>query len=183
MATTDPNAPAGGPGAADASPAAEAALDPMALTKALEDARGTAQRMQDQWLRAQAEMENLRKRTAREVEAARKFALEQFAGELLGVKDSLELGLGAARDSTDLAKLREGMELTLKQLHQVLEKFSIREVDPQGQPFNPELHQAMMMQESAEHAPNTVVSVMTKGYTLNERLLRPAIVIVSRAPG
>jgi molecular chaperone GrpE len=184
MATTDPNTPATDAAAADTLNPGDATGDPTAdLARDLAEARGQAQRLHDQWLRSQAEMENLRKRSAREMDGARKFALEQFAGALLNVMDSMELGLSAARDTQDIATLREGMELTRKQMQQVLEKFHILEVDPVGKAFNPELHQAMMTQASAEYPPNTVLSVLTKGYTLNDRLLRPAIVIVSKAPG
>jgi molecular chaperone GrpE len=100
----------------------------------------------------------------------------------LAVKDSLELGVDAASGKTDAEKLREGIELTLKMLVQVMEKFNIEEIDPKGAPFDPTRHQAMTMQENQELPPNTVVAVMQKGYALNERLLRPAMVIVSKAP-
>src|SRR5689334_14866155 len=129
MATIDPKMPAAGGAAAEKlkpGDAEAAVAETPDLTRELEETRANAQRFQDQWLRAQAEMENLRKRSAREMEGARKFALEQFAGALLGVKDSLELGLSAARETQDVAKLREGMELTLKQMQQVMEKFHIR---------------------------------------------------------
>lgn len=141
------------------------------------------QEHRDQLLRLQAEMENTRRRAAQDVDKAHKFALEKFAQELLPVKDSLELGLLASTSHDEaVAKLREGMELTLKMLGSCMEKFGIVEVSPQGQPFNPEHHQAMTMQESSEHQPNTVMHVMQKGYLLNERLLRPAMVVVSKAP-
>ena len=137
----------------------------------------------DQFLRAQAEMENLRRRAQRDVENARKFALEKFAKELLGVKDSLEMGLNAARegDAPDIAKLIEGTDLTLKQLGQAFEKNALIEIDPVGEKFNPERHEAMAMQASTEHEPNTVMTVVQKGYTLNERLIRPAMVLVAKA--
>ncbi|MFU8837609.1 MAG: nucleotide exchange factor GrpE [Thiohalomonadaceae bacterium] len=136
----------------------------------------------DQLLRVQADLENTRRRAAQDVEKAHKFGLEKFAQELLPVKDSLELGLAASTsDDEAVAKLREGMELTLKMLSSCMEKFGIKEVNPLGEPFNPEWHQAMTMQESAEHAPNTVMLVMQKGYLLNDRLMRPAMVVVSKA--
>ena len=137
----------------------------------------------DQFLRAQAEMENLRRRAQRDVENARKFALEKFAKDLLGVKDSLEMGLNAARegDAPDIAKLIEGTDLTLKQLGQAFEKNALAEIDPVGEKFNPERHEAMAMQASVEHEPNTVMTVVQKGYTLNERLIRPAMVLVAKA--
>lgn len=147
----------------------------------LEDARNKADEHWSQCLRLQAELENTRRRAERDVESAHKFALEKFAAELLPVKDSLEMGLSAATGEDEtVAKLREGTELTLKMFSDVLEKFGIREIDPAGEPFNPEYHQAMTMQESEEHPANTVVAVMQKGYLLNERLLRPAMVMVSK---
>ncbi len=153
------------------------------LEAELEKARGEAAESRDQVLRTLAEMDNLRKRTARDLENAHKYALEKFAMELLPVRDSLELGLDAASDdAADVAKLREGSELTLKMLTAALEKHGIAEVAPQGEKFNPDLHQAMATQPSAEVAPDHVVTVYQKGYTLNERLLRPALVIVSAQP-
>ncbi len=149
----------------------------------LEDARNKVDEHWNQILRLQAEMENARRRAERDVENAHKYALERFTQELLPVKDSLELGLAAASgDEEAVAKLREGTELTLKMLTQAMEKFGINEINPVGAPFNPELHQAMAMQESAEQAPNSVLLVMQKGYTLNERLVRPALVVVAKAP-
>ncbi|MCW8919317.1 MAG: nucleotide exchange factor GrpE [Gammaproteobacteria bacterium] len=148
----------------------------------LEDARAKADEHWNQVLRIQAELENTRRRAQADVEKAHKYGLEKFAQELLPVKDSLEMGLAAAEGSDHeiAAKLREGTELTLKMLIGVLEKFGVKEVNPLGQSFNPELHQAMSMQPSEEHAPNTVTLVMQKGYTLNDRLIRPAMVMVSK---
>ncbi len=132
-------------------------------------------------LRTQAELENLRRRTEQEIQDARKFALERFAKELLVVLDSLELGIQAATgDSPEVAKLREGSELTLKQFLAVLEKFNVSPIDALGQKFNPELHQAMAMEPSADVEPNTVIKVFQKGYTLNDRLLRPALVVIAQ---
>ena len=149
----------------------------------LEDARSKVDEHWNQLLRVQADLENTRRRAERDVENAHKYGLEKFAQELLPVKDSLELGLDAASgDDENVARLREGTELTLKMLSSVMEKFGITEVNPGGEPFNPELHQAMTMQESAEHEPNTVMMVMQKGYLLNERLVRPAMVVVCKAP-
>jgi molecular chaperone GrpE len=130
------------------------------------------------YLRSQAEIENLRRRAQKDLENAHKFAMEKFASELLGVKDSLELGLSV--EDADAEKLREGTELTLKMLTQVMEKFNIKTVDPLGENFDPNLHQAMTMQETNEHAPNTVIAVMQKGYLLNDRLMRPAMVVVAK---
>jgi len=157
--------------------------DAQELQLLLEDARNKADEHWNQLLRLQAEMENSRRRAERDVENAHKYALERFTQDLLPVKDSLELGLAAASgDDESVAKLREGTELTLKMLTQALEKYGIKEVNPVGQPFNPDLHQAMSMQESADKPANTVLAVMQKGYTLNERLVRPALVVVSKAP-
>ena len=154
------------------------------LTLMLEDARAKADENREQMLRLQAELENSRRRAMRDVENAHKFGLEKFAQELLPVKDSLELGLVAAEgnDHEIAEKLREGTELTLRMFGTALEKFGIKEINPIGEPFNPEWHQAMTMQESAEYAPNCVMAVMQKGYLLNDRLLRPAMVVVSKAP-
>lgn len=155
--------------------------DTEALQLQLEDARAKADQHWDQLLRVQAEMENTRRRAERELENAHKYALERFAQELLPVRDSLELGLSAASSAADVEKLREGTELTLKMLTAAMEKYGIKLVDPMGEMFNPELHQAVTMQPS-EQPPNTVVAVMQKGYTLNDRLIRPAMVVVARAP-
>lgn len=151
------------------------------LTLLLEDARAKADEHYSQLLRTQAEMENLRKRSARDLENAHKFALEKFMNELLPVRDSLELGLAAAVENgqADPEKLKEGVELTLKMFADAMTKFGARQVDPQGERFNPELHQAMSMQEAPDHEPNTVLTVVQKGYQLNDRLIRPALVIVS----
>jgi molecular chaperone GrpE len=149
----------------------------------LEEARAKADEHWDQLLRIQAELENTRRRAERDVEQAHKFALEKFVGELLPVKDSLEMGLQAASGDDETAvKLREGVELTLKMLSGALEKFGVQELNPEGESFNPEHHQAMTMQESGEVEPNTVMAVMQKGYLLNDRLVRPAMVVVSKAP-
>jgi len=152
------------------------------LARDLEEARARADENWDQLLRARAEMENLRRRQAVELEKAHKFALDGFVRELLQVRDSLELGQGAAREEgVDLAKLREGTELTLKLLGDVMSKFGVEQVDPEGQPFDPEHHQAISVQPRADVPANTVVAVIQKGYTLNGRLVRPAMVMVSSA--
>jgi molecular chaperone GrpE len=134
----------------------------------------------NQCLRLQAEIENLRKRAERDLANAHKFALEKFASELLPVRDSLEMGLLAVGDNADVEKLKEGSELTLKMLSNALEKFNIKEINPLNESFNPEYHEAMSVQEREDVAPNTVVTVVQKGYLLNDRLIRPAMVIVSR---
>ena len=135
----------------------------------------------DRYLRAAAEVENVRKRASRDVENAHKFALEGFSRELLSVKDSLEMGLAAA-ESADVESLLQGKEATLKLLATVLERFGVTEVDPEGEPFDPELHEAMTMQPSADAEPGSVLNVVQKGYVLNGRLLRPARVIVAAEP-
>ena len=154
------------------------------LTALLEDARGKADEHWDQVVRTQAEMDNLRKRSERDLANAHKFALERFANELLPVKDSLELGLAAfGAENADPEKLKEGVELTLQMLTTALEKSAITEVNPENESFNPDFHQAMSMQERDDVEPNTVVTVVQKGYLLNDRLIRPAMVIVSKASG
>ncbi len=151
------------------------------LALMLEEARSKAAENWEQVLRVQAELENSQRRAQRDVENAHKYALEKFALELLPVKDSLEMGLEAASgEDAVVQKLREGTELTLKMLATAMEKFGIKELNPVGEPFNPELHQAMTMQESEEHEPNTVTAVMQKGYLLNDRLIRPAMVVVCK---
>lgn len=137
----------------------------------------------DAVLRTQAEMQNLRRRTERDVENAHKFALERFVGELLPVVDNLERGLAAFEAAHEERNaLSEGVELTLKNLLDVLKKFQVEPVDPKGQPFNPELHEAMSAVPNPEVAPNTVLDVFQKGYQLSGRLIRPAMVVVSKAP-
>jgi len=157
---------------------------PEELHALLEDARAKADEHWDQLLRSRAEVENLKRRHASELEKAHKFALDGFVRELLQVRDSLELGSHAASDEqADLARVREGTELTLKLLTGVMSKFGVEEINPEGQPFNPEYHQAMTMQPRDDLPPNSVVSVVQKGYLLNGRLVRPAMVIVSSAEG
>lgn len=165
--------------------AAEAAADQDSQA-ALEAAREEADRYRDAALRAQAEVDNVRRRTAREVENAHKFALEKFAGQLLPVVDSLEksvdevarhAGSGEAFDA-----IREGIELSERLFRDTLERFGIEQVNPVGEPFDPDLHEAMSMIESPSAEPNSVVDVLQKGYTLNGRLLRAAMVIVAKAP-
>ena len=136
----------------------------------------------DHYVRTKAEMDNMRRRGERDLENAHKYALERFALELLPVKDSLEMGVVAAQEDTaDLDKVREGTEMTLRMLDSAMEKFHIKAVEPLDEPFDPELHQAMAMIEAPDKEPNTVINVMQKGYTLNERLVRPAMVVVSKA--
>jgi molecular chaperone GrpE len=147
----------------------------------LEDARAKADENWDRALRLQAELDNSRKRFERELESAHKYAIEKFVLELLPVQDSLEKALDASQDEqADLDSFREGTELTHKMLGQALAKHGVEAVDPAGQRFDPELHQAMSVQPRDDVEPNTVVQVMQKGYTLNGRLVRPALVIVSQ---
>ncbi|MBI3187540.1 MAG: nucleotide exchange factor GrpE [Gammaproteobacteria bacterium] len=153
------------------------------LAERLQAAEKKAADNWDQLLRTRAEMENLRRRTQRDLENAHKYALEKFVTELLPVKDSLEMGLDVAKQgSVDVAKICEGTELTLNMLVNALGKFNVVEINPRGEKFNPEQHQAMAMQPSADMEPNTVMVVMQKGYLLNDRLMRPAMVMVSKAP-
>jgi molecular chaperone GrpE len=154
------------------------------MEKRLEEANRKAEENWDRFVRAQAEIENVRRRAEKDLQNAHKFALERFAKELLAVVDSLELGLQAAgANEANADGLREGMELTLKQLSSVLERFDVKPIDPAGERFNPEFHQAMATETDNEVEPNTVVRVFQKGYLLHDRLLRPALVVVAqRAP-
>ncbi|MEW8625405.1 MAG: nucleotide exchange factor GrpE [Candidatus Thiodiazotropha sp.] len=156
--------------------------DHQELTKLLEDARSKADEHWDQVMRMRAEMDNLRKRSQRDLENAHKFALDKISQDMLQVWDSLELGYQATLDdSAAIDKIREGTELTLKLLVDVMSRHGIEQVNPEGEAFNPEFHQAMSMQERDDVEPNTVVAVVQKGYLLNGRLLRPAMVMVSKA--
>ncbi len=153
------------------------------LETALSEAQTTIKEQQEGVLRARADMENARRRADAEVEKARKFALERFAGELLPVIDNLERALDMGDEDNEAVKpLLEGVEMTRKTFVSTIEKFGLTPIDPAGEAFNPDLHQAMSMQESADHEPNSVMAVMQKGYQLNGRLLRPAMVMVARAP-
>jgi len=137
----------------------------------------------DQSLRAVAELQNVRRRAEQDVEKAHKFALEKFAGDLLPIVDTLERALEMSNPEDEAIKpMREGIELTLKMFHDTLVRYNLEPVDPHGEPFNPEHHQAMAMEESIRLEPGSVVKVFQKGYLLNGRLLRPAMVVVSKAP-
>ncbi len=152
------------------------------LQKRLKQAENKATENWDKALRIQADMENLKRRTQKDLENAHKYGLEKFAKELLSVIDSLELGIQASTsDAPEVVALREGSELTIKQFESVFAKFNIEAIDPTGEAFNPEVHQAMTMQPSADVEPNTVLNVFQKGYILNGRLIRPAMVVVSQA--
>lgn len=148
---------------------------------ALAAAQAKAEENWNSYLRAVAELDNVRKRHARDLDNAVKFGLEKFAAELLEVRDSLEMGLEAG-EKADARSLLAGKEATLRLLNKAFEKQGIVEINPVGEPFDPQLHEAMAMQESASAEPNTVLQVVQKGYQLNGRLLRPARVIVARAP-
>mgnify|MGYP000209267177 CR=1 FL=1 len=153
------------------------------LELALAAAKATVSDQKDSVIRAKAEVDNVRRRSAQDVEKARKFALEKFAGEMLTTVDNLERALeNIDTDDESNKSVVEGIELTLQGLISSLEKFAIKAINPQDQPFNPDQHQAMSMQEVPGVAPNTVIAVMQKGYELNGRLIRPAMVMVSKAP-
>lgn len=156
---------------------AEAAGAPATLEEKLKKAEQDAAEHHDAWLRARAEADNVRKRAQVEVTNAHKFAIENFASELLSVKDSLEAALSAQNASVE--SMKSGVELTLKQLVTVFERFKVAEINPQGQKFDPHRHQAIGTVE-AEAEPNTVVQVLQKGYLLNERVIRPALVMVAK---
>ena len=159
----------------------ETAQSAEALTQALEQAQRKADAHWNALLRAQAELDNLRKRSARDVEQAHKYGLERFISELLPVTDSLELGVAAAQDdAADVRAVREGMELTLKMLKQAMAKYGVEQVNPEEQPFNPEYHEAMSVQETDKVPSGTVLTVVQRGYLLNGRLVRPAMVIVAK---
>ena len=156
------------------------AVDNGARVQELEEQLAAAK---DQSLRTAAEVQNIRRRAEQDVEKAHKFALEKFAGDLLPVIDSLELALAHSNDEDEQVKaIREGVKLTLKMFQDTLKRYNLEAIDPHGQPFNAEHHQAMAMQDSAEVEPNSVLNVFQKGYLLNGRLLRPAMVVVSKAP-
>ena len=153
-----------------------------AMRQALAAAEESARTQRDLYLRAAAELDNVRKRAQRDIENAHRYAIEGLAGELLAVRDGLELGVrnGATADTRTLL---EGQEATLKLLDRTFEKFSVKQLDPAGQRFDPSQHEAVLMQESAAAAPNTVLQVVQPGYELKGRLLRPARVIVTKAAG
>ena len=149
------------------------------LEAQLEDAQAKASENWESYLRAKAEMDNLRRRNTKDIESAHKYGIEKFVTELLPVLDSMELGLAAEDASAE--SLREGMILTMNMLKKMMEKLSIEEIDPLNEKFDAAKHQAMTMQPNADVEPNTVIAVMQKGYALNERLIRPAMVMVSKA--
>jgi molecular chaperone GrpE len=161
-------------GASASEPTGSVVMDQAAMDEALRQAR-------DQHLRALAELDNVRKRAQREIETVQRYAVERFASELLAVRDSLELAVNNAT-TADAAALVAGQKATLQLLERAFDKFFIVQVNPQGATFDPSLHEAVLSQESATAAPNSVLEVLQPGYQLNGRLLRPARVIVARAP-
>jgi len=175
----------------DESSGAQAATpeaDPAAMAAQLTAATEEIASLKDQLLRGQAEAENVRRRAARDVENAHKFALEKFAADLLPVVDSLEKAVESAQTGVEASDegaanaIGQGVELSLKLFYDVLEKAGISRIHPKGEPFDPQYHEAMAMLEHADSEPNSVLDVMQPGYTLNGRLVRPAMVVVSKAP-
>lgn len=164
----------------DPEPVQDVISDIESLQNQLEKEKKDSQKNKDLALRAQAEVDNIRKRTARDVENAHKYALERFVNELLPIIDSLELGMSAAESVEDIDDLREGMGLTIKMFDTAMNKFNVKAVDPQSEKFNPEQHEAVSMQEIDGTESGIVVKVMQKGYELNGRLVRPAMVIVAK---
>ena len=179
MSVNEPSHPAD---AADA-PLIDADAPPTAaeeLQAEAEQLRAQVTELKNEVLRGRADMENQRKRAERDVEAAHKYGLERFVHDLLPVKDSLDLGLNAALSATEIDKIREGMALTIKMLDDFFTKLNIEQIEPIGERFDPELHQAMTMEASVDVPPGTVTRVMQSGYRLNQRLLRPALVVVAK---
>jgi molecular chaperone GrpE len=166
-----------GPDAPEA-PASEAER----LAAELAAAQAQLAEARDAQLRAFAEMENVRRRAQRDVEAAHRYAIERFAADLIEVRDTLELGIAAAGAAPESARFVEGMQATLRMVDKAFDKAGIVVLDPVGQSFNPELHEAMVTQPSADHPPGSVLAVIQKGFTLNGRLLRAARVVIARAP-
>ena len=160
----------------------DAPAEPSEVTEAAPDWEEELAAAKDAALRAQADAMNVQRRAEQEIEKARKFALERFCGDLLSVVDNLERALESSGDEQGSAALAEGVELTRKGFMDVLAKYGVEALDPQGEPFDPETAQAMSMVEQPDVEPNSVVAVMQKGYLLNGRLLRPAMVMVSKAP-
>lgn len=185
MGETDRDTAADNPGAAGegADGAERRAGEPDLSTEArLERAESSAADFREQFLRTAAELENVRRRAAKDVDSARRYGVERFAREMLAVVDSLEIGLEAARGAGENGAVAEGMEATLRLLVSALEKFDVTPIEALGAPFDPEAHEAIMTQPSSEAAPDTVIGVIQQGFRIHERLLRPARVIVARSP-
>ncbi|NLU13022.1 MAG: nucleotide exchange factor GrpE [Gammaproteobacteria bacterium] len=170
--------------ASDINAEPQAATDPaQAAQERIVELEGQLASAQENALRAAAEVQNIRRRAEQDIEKAHKFALEKFATDLLAVLDSLERGLEVSDPADETIRpMREGMELTYKLFLDTMKRFQVERVDPQGEPFNPELHQAMAMEESIHAEPNSVLKVFQCGYVMNGRLLRPAMVVGSKAP-
>lgn len=165
-----------------AEPVASAEAEETEAVDELAQAKAEAEAFKDRYFRSEAELENVRKRSEREVQKARKFALEKFAGDLLAVMDSLDMGVQAAKaEGATVQAVAEGSELTLKMFVDTLTKHGVEQIDPTGEGFNPEEHEAMVMQPSADAEPNTVLETFQKGYKLNDRVLRAARVVVAKA--
>jgi len=182
ITVADQNPPEQRENPANAAPGSESPRPAMEVTPSLEQqlrqAELAAQEHHDAWLRAKAEADNIRKRAQSEIASAHRFAVENFATELLAVKDSLEAAL--ATDNAAAESLKSGVELTLKQLNSVFGKFSLSEINPAGEKFDPHRHQAISAIESGDAEPNTVLQVLQKGYLLHERVIRPALVTVAK---
>jgi molecular chaperone GrpE len=151
-----------------------------ALQKRLDQSEKSEQESKDQYLRAHAEMENIRRRSERDVTNARKFALERFAQDLLPVVDSMEKATEVESDNPEVISMCEGVEMTMKMFVDTVSKFGLKQIDPMGEKFDPNLHEAMVMQPNPDAEPNTVMAVFQKGYELNGRVIRPARVVVSQ---
>ena len=158
-------------------------LDLGELLGRLEAAEAASQQARNDYLRVQAEMQNLRRRTEQDIEKAHKYGQERFSAELITVMDNLERALQSASGNEDEAvkAIFDGVDLTLKSFSDCFKRFNIEAIDPLGEPFDPQLHQAMSIQDNPDVEPNTVIAVMQKGYTLHGRVIRPAMVIVSKS--
>ena len=168
---------------AEAAASASAPSELERLQQALAEAEERARSHWEQYLRAVAELDNVRKRAQRDIEAANRYGLEKFAAELLPVSDSLELAVQSADSpEVDVRRLKQGQQATLQLLAKALERFGVTPINPVGQPFDPTRHEAMMAQEAADAKPNTVLQVVQPGYELNGRVIRPARVVVAKAP-
>ncbi len=154
------------------------------LRQQVEELKAKADENWNLYLRSQADIENVRKRATKDVESAHKYAIDKFVAELLPIKESMDLGYAASHeDDADIAKIKEGTELTLKMFSSMFDKFKIVEVNPVGEKFNPAFHEAISMLPSPEFEANIVMNVVQKGYLLNERVVKPALVVVSNGPG
>ncbi len=171
----------GARGGESVAPSGPAGRDPAELSRRLEASEKEARENYERLLRVSAEFENFKKRQAREMDDLRKFANQSLLREMLSVVDHMEMALQAAADRSAQDPLKQGLALTLRELQRVLEKFHVKPIEAEGQPFNPEFHEAILQEETAAVAPNTVLRVMQRGYLLNDRLLRPALVVVSAA--